>query len=53
MKGGLAPEVEKLAAALQRKAGRVGELQERLLSRLRWASLACRHRTPLGCSAMR
>ena len=36
MKGGLAPEVEKLAAALQRKAGRVGELQERLLSRLRW-----------------
>jgi len=36
VKGGLAPEVEKLALALQRKSGRVGQLQERLLSRLRW-----------------
>lgn len=36
MKGELAPEVEKLAVALQRKAGAVSDLQERLLGRLRW-----------------
>ena len=36
VKGGLAPEVEKLALALQRKSGRVGELQDQLVSRLRW-----------------
>ena len=38
VKGELAPEVDKLAAALARKAGRVDDLREQLLGRIRWGA---------------